>query len=171
MIIDPHTINTLRTLAQQCAQDDYTSAGVEPAILLALLGAFEERDEIATDYETEHYHRLAVERDRDALAAHLEIIKKAIEECPPRCASGVSNLAVNEKAYIAVTKAANESPATSLARHDLIKQAEALELVKFQSGPHEDTPKEDDFDAGWDAAFELLGQRAAELRQQAEATK
>lgn len=44
MNIDHHTINTLRTLANQCAELEH-HAGLEPANLLALLDAFEERDE------------------------------------------------------------------------------------------------------------------------------
>ena len=66
-------------------------------------------------------------------------------------------------------KKKEDTPATSLTHRDLIKQAEALELVNCQSGPQEDTPQEDAFDAGWDAAFELIRQFASELRQQAEA--
>jgi hypothetical protein len=44
MNIDHHTINNLRTLANQCAGLEH-HAGLEPANLLALLDAFEERDE------------------------------------------------------------------------------------------------------------------------------
>jgi len=62
----------------------------------------------------------------------------------------------------------SETYAAHLTRSDLIKQAEALELVNCQSGPQEDTPQEDAFDAGWDAAFELIRQFASELRQRAQ---
>lgn len=40
MIIDQPTINTLRTLAEQCADQGQT-AGMQPAMLLALLDRFE----------------------------------------------------------------------------------------------------------------------------------
>ncbi|MDR5887520.1 hypothetical protein [Vreelandella janggokensis] len=110
--------------------------------------------------------------ERDALAAHVERLQEAlrgslllVENDLVPALEGAGELDED----IGEWKAAMyESPATSLARRDAIKQAEALELVKFQSGPHEDTPQEDGFDAGWDAAFDLLGQRAKELRQHAE---
>jgi hypothetical protein len=48
MIIDQHTINTLRTLAHQCAEAEQ-HAGVEPATLLALLAGYEESGALAAD--------------------------------------------------------------------------------------------------------------------------
>ncbi|SES11608.1 hypothetical protein SAMN04487958_107152 [Vreelandella subterranea] len=98
--------------------------------------------------------RIAEVEDREAaLAAHLDRLKKIFM-------SGSDDEQIGE--------ALHDTPFVSLSLRDALKQAEALELVKFQSGPDENTPQEDDFDAGWDAAFELLGQRAKELRQQAE---
>jgi len=47
-------------------------------------------------------------------------------------------------------------------------QAEALELLRDQLGPDQNTPQDDGFDAGWDAAFDSISKRAAELRRQAE---
>lgn len=79
MIIDQHTINTLRTLAQQCEDAD-NHAHIQPAMLLALIGAYEERDELATDYDTEHHHRQAVERDRDALADKVALLKSKLRD-------------------------------------------------------------------------------------------
>lgn len=46
MKIDQYTIDTLRTLAHQCSDDDYTSAGVDPATLLALLDRSEKLEQL-----------------------------------------------------------------------------------------------------------------------------
>ena len=37
-----------------------------------------ERDELSRDWDSEHYHRLAVERDRDALAASYEALANEV---------------------------------------------------------------------------------------------
>ena len=102
-----------------------------------------------------------------ALAAHVERLDalsgRVLHECP-NWADSPQSIFLEMLAELR-----GESPATALTHRDLIKQAEALELVNCQSGPQEDTPQEDAFDAGWDAAFELIRQFASELRQQAEA--
>lgn len=47
----------------------------------ALQQTREERDELSRDYDAEHYHRLAVERDRDALAADRADLIKELVAC------------------------------------------------------------------------------------------
>lgn len=118
----------------------------------------------------EHVHRLCLDYqslceklemswEREAaLAAHVEQIRDCIPAATTRPQDVLREIA----------DTLNRAPNTSLARRDLIKQAEALELVNCQSGPQEDTPQEDAFDAGWAAAFELIRQFASELRQRAQ---
>jgi hypothetical protein len=102
----------------------------------------------------------ALERE-SALLAHMERLFLAWDKLTKEGAP-------HEKLTDAMDLVFSEGPETSLARRDLIKQAVALELVNCQSGPQEDTPQEDAFDAGWDAAFELIRQFASELRQRAQ---
>lgn len=118
-------------------------------------------------------HRAAEE----ALVAHVEQLSYVIVDAK-RCAAVLafpSNYNASDYQSFAdavmgnIETLSKQEPTNALTRRDLIKQAEALELVNCQSGPQEDTPQEDAFDAGWAAAFELIRQFASELRQQAEA--
>ena len=102
-----------------------------------------------------------ITKQEAALAAHVERMKGEWEKKDGHVVSE------NDKLELLVNLLYGD-PCVSLARRDLIKQAEALELVNCQSGPQEDTPQEDAFDAGWAAAFELIRQFASELRQRAQ---
>lgn len=94
---------------------------------------------------------LAME-ERDALAAHVEALKEAGEN------AALEACAVSQ-ASIEWSQVCSETPTTSLARHTLLAKAEeaqriADELREDVSGSH---------------FTEWLDERAAELRQQAEA--
>lgn len=117
-------------------------------------------------------HRAAEE----ALVAHVEQLSYVIVDAK-RCAAVLafpSNYNASDYQSFAdavmgnIETLSKQEPTNALTRRDLIKQAEALELVNCQSGPQEDTPQEDAFDAGWAAAFELIRQFASELRQRAQ---
>ncbi|WP_339884268.1 hypothetical protein [Vreelandella maris] len=115
MNIDHHTINTLRTLANQCAELEH-HAGLEPANLLALLDAFEERD---------------------ALAAHVELITRTArfllqglaDDDQWRPNSSTSQI------FNALIHDLDKGPATSLVRRDLMQHAEALEEAAGETVP------------------------------------
>ena len=82
-----------------------------------------ERDELSRDWDSEHYHRLAVERDRDALAANVARLA-----CPAvELADTVENqeeVPLHKWALKCarmvrlVRRAAEDAPTASLARHD-----------------------------------------------------
>ncbi|MAF06150.1 hypothetical protein [Herbaspirillum sp.] len=117
----------------------------------------------------------AMEREA-SLVAHVEQLSYVIVDAK-RCAAVLafpSNYNASDYQSFAdavmgnIETLSKQEPTNALTRRDLIKQAEALELVNCQSGPQEDTPQEDAFDAGWAAAFELIRQFASELRQRAQ---
>jgi len=126
-------------------------------------------------------HSSEVEDERDALVAHVELLTRVAEKLSTVAPEYLDHLAADAHLVL------RDAPATSLARvrgevrHQVAEewelglprlkaewQAEALELLRDHLGPDQNTPQDDGFDAGWDAAFESIGKRAAELRRKAE---
>ena len=163
-----HMESEAKRLHAECNPEALESEREANAKLTELVAELErERDAYRAAEEMQVALRQKAEEREAALAAHVERLDalsvRVLHECP-NWADSPQSIFLEMLAELR-----GESPATALTHRDLIKQAEALELVNCQSGPQEDTPQEDAFDAGWDAAFELIRQFASELRQQAEA--
>ncbi len=163
-----HMESEAKRLHAECNPEALESEREANAKLTELVAELErERDAYRAAEEMQVALRQKAEEREAALAAHVERLDalsgRVLHECP-NWADSPQSIFLEMLAELR-----GESPVTALTHRDLIKQAEALELVNCQSGPQEDTPQEDAFDAGWDAAFELIRQFASELRQQAEA--
>jgi hypothetical protein len=154
MNIDHYTINTLRALANQCADDDHTSAGVQPAVLMSLLDAFEERD---------------------AMAAHVELLRAALIESTllvendlAPALEGAGELDEDIAGWKALL---SYSPTASLARRYLINQAEGAELVRDRlrekaNNARSQARQQDS--AFYHRCANVAANKASDLRQQAE---
>ena len=88
----------------------------------------EQNYELAHDLEAERHHRRAAERDRDALAAHVERLNTILFDTYAAIDAGD----VHALPYDEYRDACNDEPQASLASRDARVKAEALhELLMF----------------------------------------
>ena len=140
------------------------------AVLTELVAKLEhERDAYRTAEEHQIARRQKIEQERDALAAHVERLRERLAMCRHyACYSiGDSTPLAMQLASIreVASEALREEPKGSLARHDLIKQAEELESTAL----HLESIDGCGIELGLNCAANELNHRAAELRRQAEA--
>ena len=92
-----YTAERLMRLGSDCNRDNRGASGLE---IVRYAEAWEkERDELARDWDVEHYHRLAIERDRDELWAENERLRHDIERYVNAAADEASAIAQEAGQY------------------------------------------------------------------------